>query len=159
MTQKFVHASCVAFGRRGVLIRGPSGSGKSQLLLRLIDAEGFGLGIKSMRATLVADDQVAISFENGKILATAPPTLSGKLEIRGQGIVELAYLAKVNLIGVVDLVQSAAIERMPAEHDMKTNIEGVSLPRLTLDAMAPAAPAQLRAFVTLNSFSQRRKKR
>ena len=59
----FVHASCVALDGNGVLLRGPSGSGKSDLALRLIDGG----------AVLVADDQVALTVEGEKILASAPP--------------------------------------------------------------------------------------
>ena len=56
MTSLTVHASCVAFGNKAVLIRGKPGSGKSDLVLQLIDAQGYGLGAKLLRAKLVADD-------------------------------------------------------------------------------------------------------
>src|SRR5690606_18170052 len=73
-----IHATCVVIGEIGVILRGPSGSGKSDLALRLVDTGGL----------LVADDQVFLSVENGALVARAPPTISGKLEVRGLGIVE-----------------------------------------------------------------------
>ena len=62
-----------------MLITGPSGSGKSDLALRLLD-RGF---------TLVSDDQTIVRRDGDRLLASAPPTIAGKLEIRGIGIVEM----------------------------------------------------------------------
>ena len=73
------HASTVAVDGRAVLITGPSGSGKSDLALRLLD-RGF---------TLVSDDQTIVRREGNKLIASAPPNIAGKLEIRGVGIVEM----------------------------------------------------------------------
>jgi HPr kinase/phosphorylase len=146
MNKATVHASCVALGKAGLLIRGPSGSGKSDLVLRLIDADD---------AKLVADDQVELEFREDGLYANPPPSLAGRLEIRGQGIVELAYLAGVKIAVVVDLVPLAEIERMPHPHELRTTIENVSLPRLKLYAPAASAAARIRAFLKMtdaNSF-------
>lgn len=75
MAGECVHASCVAIGGRGVLLVGPSGSGKSDLALRLIDGG----------AELVADDRVALRLADGRPVADAPPALAGLLEIREIG--------------------------------------------------------------------------
>src|SRR3546814_10156556 len=48
-----VHATTVALDGTGVLLRGPAGSGKSDLALRLID----------QGARLVADDRTALALE------------------------------------------------------------------------------------------------
>ena len=80
-----VHASTVATGGRAVLLSGPSGSGKSDLALRLID-RGF---------TLVSDDQTVVMREGDRLIASAPPTIAGKLEVRGLGIVEMETLTDV----------------------------------------------------------------
>src|SRR5436305_10627889 len=94
-----VHATCVAIAGRGILIRGRSGSGKSDLALRLIDRG----------ARLVSDDYTILSASSGRIRAAAPATIAGKLEIRGIGIVDLATESDVPICLVADL--DAAPER------------------------------------------------
>lgn len=125
-----IHASCVAYGAHGVLIRGPSGSGKSSLALSIVQAaarEGrFG--------RLVADDRTRIEVASGRLIASAPETLAGLLEIRGVGVVAARRLSRVVVRLVVDL--TAAPDRMPTEDALQTSIDGVSLPRL---AVAPRA--------------------
>ena len=79
LSSETVHASTVASDGRAVLISGPSGSGKSDLALRLLD-RGF---------TLVSDDQTIVRRDGDRLVASAPPTIKGKLEIRGIGIVEM----------------------------------------------------------------------
>src|SRR5437868_8909684 len=74
-----LHASTVALDGRAVVIAGRSGSGKSDLALRLLD-RGF---------VLVSDDQTIVRKVDGKLVASAPPTIRGKLEVRGIGIVEV----------------------------------------------------------------------
>jgi len=98
-----LHATCVEWFGRGILIRGKSGAGKSDLALRLIDAG----------ATLVADDQVML--ENG--FASAPPRLQGLLEVRGFGIVKLPFTEKTAVALTVDLCARNEIERLPERFD------------------------------------------
>jgi len=126
------HATCVAIDGAGVLIRGPSGSGKSDLALRLIDRG----------AALVADDQVVLEARDGGLWASAPGRLRGRLEARGLGIVELPWLDAVRLVLVVDLVAAGAVERLP-EADSVT-VAGAALPRLRLAPFEASAPAKLR---------------
>ena len=140
-----IHASCVAFGEIGVLVRGQPGSGKSSLCLSLIDGSGFGLGQTLMRAVLVADDQVEIASEAGRILASPPAALAGKLEIRGLGIVNLGFKQRVPIGLVVDLTPAAEIGRLPEPRDLLADIASITLPRFMLDAKTPTAPAQMRA--------------
>lgn len=155
MTDMQIHGSCVAFGEQGVLIRGPSSSGKSELVLRLIDAEGYGLGDTPQRAALVADDQVVLTLIEGQISAKPAPALAGLLEIRGQGIVNLEYVRDIALVLVVDLMPAGDIARMPELEDLTTTLLGLSLPRLALDGHSAAAPAKLRS----KCFSSRVKTR
>ena len=139
------HASCVAFGTQAVLIRGKSGSGKSNLVLRLIDAEGFGLGDAPRRATLVADDQVILTKTDRALLASPPQVLQGKLEVRGLGIIELNWVSHIPLCMVVDLLDKDEIPRMPDAAELETEIMGQNFPRLLLNASAPGAAAILRS--------------
>ena len=98
-----VHGTTVALDGAGVLIRGPSGSGKSDLALRLIDAG----------ARLVADDQTELWRRGEAVLARSPATIAGQIEVRGIGILSLPHLDEVPLRLVVDLIAPDAVERLP----------------------------------------------
>lgn len=127
-----VHASCIAINGKAVLLRGPSGSGKSDLALRLIDSG----------ATLVADDQVVLEANDSGLMASAPTALSGLLEVRGIGIVKNAVIAAAPVRLVIDLDTDATIERLP---ELRTcTLLGVDLPLATLDPFEPSAPAKVR---------------
>ena len=141
------HATCVAFGRFGILIRGRSGTGKSGLALRLIDAEGFATGRTKLKARLVADDQVMVERKGSQVWASPPTALAGKIEIRGVGIVTITNLKAVQVRLVVDLVPYESIPRMPELTEVQTEVLGLNLPRLYLDAHSADAAAKLRAAV------------
>ena len=140
-----IHASCVAVGNHGILIRGTPGSGKSTLCLQLIDAEGYGLGRKTLRARLVADDQVELFPRKGKLVARPPASLAGLIEIRGAGILATTYKKSVILKLVVDLLPPTQVERLPDQSDQQTEIEGIKLPRIAIAAGNPAAAAIVRS--------------
>ena len=142
-----LHANCVALGGVGVLILGPPGSGKSDLTLRLIDAPGRGLGPKPIKAMLVSDDQVLVTARAGKLHASPPKTIAGLLEIRGRGILRLAYRKSVPLALAVRLTPASRIERLPEPAHFE--IAGLSLPLIEIDAAAASAPARLRAALPL----------
>jgi HPr kinase/phosphorylase len=125
-----IHASAVLIGRKAVLIRGPAGSGKSQLVWDLLQS-----ALPFTR--LVADDRAYVEACAGRLLVRPAPTLAGMLEIHGLGIRRLPYegVAAVGL--VVDLAAEDAA-RQPGQEAGKAVIGGVSLPRL---AIAPGTPA------------------
>lgn len=97
-----LHASCVAFGQRGVLILGSSGAGKSALALNLM----------ALGAELVADDRVALHNDDSNLLASAPPGLPPLIEARGIGLLNARLLDRASVVLVVDLGQTEA-ERLP----------------------------------------------
>ena len=130
LSAETVHASTVALDGRAVLISGPSGSGKSDLALRLLD-RGF---------TLVSDDQTIVRRDGDRLIATAPPTIAGKLEVRGIGIVEMERLDNVPIALIVELTSD--IQRLP-EDSRERLILGVNLPFVTIDAMPASAPAKV----------------
>ena len=140
-----IHASCVAVGSHGILIRGASGSGKSTLCLQLIDGEGYGLGRKTLRARLVADDQVELFPRKGKLVASPPASLAGLIEIRGAGILATTYKKSVILKLVVDLLPPTQVERLPDQSDQQTEIEGVKLARIAIAIGNPAVTAIVRS--------------
>ena len=128
-----VHASCVELHGVGVLLLGPSGSGKSDLALRLIDAG----------ALLVADDQVAIERRADRLFGSAAAALAGLLEVRGVGIVRLPCRAASELGLAVELDTAGARDRLP---DPATSypLLGLALPCLRLDPRAASAGAKIR---------------
>jgi HPr kinase/phosphorylase len=129
-----IHASAVLIGTKAALIRGPAGSGKSQLVLALIEAAASGA---LPFARLVADDRAHIEARNGRLLVRPAPALAGLIEVRGLGIRRLPYEPEAVVGLVVDLAAADA-GRLPAREALETAIEGVTLPRL---AVAPGQPA------------------
>ncbi|HET8727232.1 MAG TPA: HPr kinase/phosphatase C-terminal domain-containing protein [Alphaproteobacteria bacterium] len=130
-----IHATCVALQGAGVLLRGPSGSGKSDLALRLIDGG----------ALLVADDRVALTLEDGRVMARPPAALAGFLEVRGIGPVPMPATAPAPVALVVDLVPGGPIERLPEPRNCA--YLGVLLPRFALDPFESSAPSKVRLMV------------
>ena len=131
-TSTRVHGTVVSIAGKGVLLRGSSGAGKSDLALRLID-EG---------AQLVSDDQVNLNNNGGQIVASAPETIRGKMEVRGVGIVELNALALCPVCLVVDLARTTEMERLPVAR--KETLLGVEIAAISLDPFEPSAAAKLR---------------
>ncbi len=127
-----VHGTCIDVAGAGVLLRGPSGSGKSDLALRLIDRG----------ARLVADDQVEVTAAGGDLVAVAPTALAGLLEVRGLGVLRIEVAVSARLELVVDLVAPEAVNRMPEGQMAK--IEGVALPLLRLAPFQASAAAKVR---------------
>jgi len=130
LSSETVHASTVASDGRAVLIAGPSGSGKSDLTLRLLD-RGF---------TLVSDDQTIVRREGGRLIASAPPNIAGKLEIRGIGIVEMETVKDVPIALVVQL--TSEIQRLPDERRERP-VLGVNLPLVSVDALTASAASKV----------------
>ncbi len=127
----------------GVLILGEPGTGKSDLALRLIDEPGFGVSESLMRGKLISDDQVIVTRHDKSLIASAPASISGKLEIRGLDIVRLATQSSAHLSLVVKLQSYSAIDRHPDHATL--DILGLVLPLVEIDGNSPSAPARLRA--------------
>ncbi|MCL6697724.1 HPr kinase/phosphatase C-terminal domain-containing protein [Sphingomonas sp. NSE70-1] len=130
LSSENLHASCVSYQGRAVLIAGPSGSGKSDLALRLID-RGF---------TLVSDDRTILRKDGDRLIASAPATIKGKLEIRGIGIVDMDSVNEVPVALVVEL--TGDMQRMP-DDSRERLILGAGIPLVNVDAMTASAPAKV----------------
>lgn len=130
-----VHGTVVAIGGVGgvgVLLRGPSGCGKSDLALRLIDGG----------AALVADDRADIRCVEGALIATPPPAIAGRMEVRGIGIVEIDTVPRARLGLLIDLVPAARIARIPDA--TSEDVLGITLPLIAVTPFEASAAAKVR---------------
>jgi HPr kinase/phosphorylase len=125
-----VHATVVAIGRWGIAIIGPSGSGKSDLALRLIDRG----------AMLVGDDYVSICADRNMPVARAAPSLAGKIEVRSVGILAIDYLDSVALRLCVALGEDG--ERNPEQWPTEI-LSGFAIPTLRLNPFSASAPIKV----------------
>lgn len=134
-----LHATLVDIDGIGVLITGKSGSGKSDLALRLIE---------NNKATLVADDVVCVEKLNNQLWGKAPQNIAGMLEVRGVGIVEYPYLKQANIKLVVRLTDRIEeVERMPkVNNDL---ILGLEIKQIALYAKENSAPDKVMAALRL----------
>ena len=130
LSSETIHASTVATNGRAVLISGPSGSGKSDLALRLLD-RGF---------TLVSDDQTIVRRDGDRLVSSAPPNIKGKLEIRGIGIVDMDTVADVPVALYVEL--TSEIVRLPDDRRERP-VLGVNLPLISVDAQTASAASKV----------------
>jgi serine kinase of HPr protein (carbohydrate metabolism regulator) len=130
-----IWGTSVAIDGLAVLIRGPSGAGKSDLALRLIDGG----------ALLISDDQTEFSRESNRLVARAPDSIRGRLEVRGIGIVSVPTAARAPLVLVVDLVPPEQVDRMP--NPGRWRQDGVEVPLIVLAAFEASAAAKLRLAV------------
>ena len=127
-----VHASCVAVDGRGVLLLGPPGSGKSDLALRLIDGG----------AVLVADDRVDIRAAGGRLRASPPKTLAGRMEVRGLGILALDWRPRATLALAVELLTGSGPARLPEPAAWRYG--GIALPLIRVAPFESSAAAKVR---------------
>lgn len=134
-----VHGTAVAIDGRAILLRGPPGSGKSDLALRLIDRG----------ANLIADDQAELRQVGDFIWVRAPATITGLIEIRGLGVLRLKPLDEAALALCVDLLPSAEIERLPERRFEE--LLGIAVPLIAVSAFEASAAAKLR--FALRAFS------
>jgi serine kinase of HPr protein (carbohydrate metabolism regulator) len=130
LSSEMFHASTVARDGRAVMITGPSGSGKSDLALRLFD-QGF---------RLVSDDQTIVARDGERLLASAPANIAGKIEIRGIGIVDMDAVADVPVALVVEL--ETEIRRLPDDSRERT-ILGIGIPLVSIDAKTASAATKV----------------
>lgn len=122
-----LHASAALYDGRGVLVRGASGAGKSRLVLDLLD----DATARGRDAALIADDRVEVAAHHGRVVARAPETIAGQVELRGLGIVRIAHETAGVVALVVDIEETQP-PRMPEEEARFVEIAGIFVPCLKL---------------------------
>ena len=130
LSSETLHASTVALNGRAVLLGGLSGAGKSDLALQLID-RGF---------VLVSDDQTIVKKIGGKLIASAPTRIKGKLEIRGIGIVEMPVAEDVPVALYVELTSD--VTRLP-DDSRERPVLGIGVPLISVDARTASAASKV----------------
>lgn len=130
LSSETLHASCVAINGRAVLIEGLSGSGKSDLALRLIDRG----------AVLVSDDYTVVRRSAERLIASAAPNIAGLIEVRGIGLVPMPAQVDVSVAMIVTI--SDDVTRMPDDDNSKV-IVGVAIPRGHIAPFESSAPIKV----------------
>lgn len=135
---QIIHATSVAIGGHGVLIMGPSGSGKSDLALRLIDRG----------ARLISDDYTYVSSGDGGLLLSAPANIAERMEIRHLGIIDMRKIGP-DLMAPAGAVLARLVvqledrpERMP-QPDATMTLAGHKLPFVLLAGLEASAPIKV----------------
>ena len=128
-----VHATCVAVAKRGLLIIGPSGSGKSAL----------GLALLALGAKLVSDDRTVLANKTGRLIAKCPPTIRGLIEARGLGLLRAQTVASAPVSLVVDLGQTETDRLPPFRHTTLCDV----ICDLVLGQQSPHFPSFLMAYI------------
>ena len=135
-----LHATCLVIDDIGVLLRGASGCGKSDLALRVI---------KTDIGRLVADDQVSLTVQENVLIARPPPRLAGLIEVRGLGLLPIAYEPScpikllVNLVCVNDKMADGTAPIPPLAPPVFERILDIAVPTIQLCAYEPSAPQKL----------------
>lgn len=145
-----VHASAVKVGDLAVVIRGPSGSGKSRLAWALILAGRAG---QIPPVELIGDDRVFMEPDQGRVRVRQVPELAGMIEIRGLGLRRTASAIQAVAGLVVDL-DAADASRMPEAAARRTEIGGVQLPRLPVGAGYDPLPLVVAALTTTDAAEE-----
>jgi HPr kinase/phosphorylase len=131
-----IHATALIVGHRGILIRGPSGSGKSRLALALLQSANSGF------ARLVGDNRIHLQAVNGRLLMRPARAIAGLIELRGLGIVRLAAEPVAVAHLVIDLAAPDAA-RLPAPAALSVEVGGIRLARLPVAPGVDAFPPLL----------------
>jgi HPr kinase/phosphorylase len=147
-----IHASAVLVGDLAVLIRGPSGSGKSRLAFDLVLA---GRASQIAPAMLVGDDRVHVWPHAEGLWVRPAPALAGLIEIRGLGIRRGDFVPEAPVGLVVDL-DAADAERLPPPEALSVRIKGILIPRIPVQPGLSGLPLVIAALtMTANSSSAR----
>lgn len=126
-----VHASCVVIDGAAVLLHGRSGAGKSDLALRLIDRG----------AALLSDDYTEVERVGDRLVARAPATIAGRIEVRGLGLIDMPHVCEAYVRLMIELDEP--VPRMPEDEPPVRWIAGVAVPVVALPGLEPSSPIKV----------------
>lgn len=135
MQRSNLHATAVVAGRHGLLVTGPSASGKTGLAIALIEL----CRARGMFASLVSDDQVWLRAAHGRLIADVPKPIAGLVEIYGFGPAPTDYMSSAVIDGVVALAEGGVPPRY--RDDEIRNVLGIAVPQLRLSGKDPGRAA------------------
>jgi serine kinase of HPr protein (carbohydrate metabolism regulator) len=138
-----IHGTAVVIGTTGLLFVGPSGSGKTMAAMTCLSAARS----RGLFAALVADDQVFVSVQGGRLVATRPESIAGLMELRGTGIASLPSIRRARLDRAVLPASLSEMERLPDENEQFEVMDGVLLPLIRLPREVPLPLEWLARFV------------
>ncbi|MEG0329361.1 MAG: HPr(Ser) kinase/phosphatase [Longicatena sp.] len=131
-TSQSIHGGLLSIYGKGVMIRGESGMGKSEIALELIKRGHL----------LVADDRVDCYRIHNKIIGKAPELLKEMLEIRGIGIINVSRMFGVNSVlpkTEIDFQVNLEMwkpdqdyDRVGIEDKKHENILGIDIPKIVV---------------------------
>lgn len=142
----YIHANALVIGEAGILLRGPSRSGKSTLTRRLVALARA----QGRFARLVGDDRVSVEAKDGRVIVRPHPTIAGLIEARGTGILAMPHAPACALRLVVDLVLCGTAA--PCRHEIAARpveIAGVELPRIVENAFSEAATMRIIKYIQM----------
>ena len=134
MTAVLVHATAVVIGTTGVVLLGPSGAGKSTMAMQMI----AGARQAGHFATVVSDDQIFLDVLNGRVVARAPDTIRGLIELRGSGVAKIDSIDQAVMHLALSLVTADAETRIPEENQSWNPHPGIALPLFFIDRTVAA---------------------
>ncbi|QGM97653.1 HPr kinase/phosphorylase [Methylocystis parvus] len=139
-----LHANALLLGEKGLLLRGPSGSGKSALTLDLISH----YQARGDFARLVGDDRVAVDAQNGRLVARPHPAIAGMIEVRGLGLMRVPFERACVLSAIVDLCGAGEKPpRYPGEDEKTALVQKIKLPRLVTEGCGSASVGRIGFFL------------
>jgi serine kinase of HPr protein (carbohydrate metabolism regulator) len=140
LSSETLHASAVSINGHAVLIEGLSGSGKSDLALRLIDRG----------AILVSDDYTIVRRVDGKLVASAPLNITGLFEVRGVGLLPMPFESDVPVALIASIAQD--IERLP-EITTTRIVAGIAIPTCLIAPLEASAPIKVELLLKARGLS------
>lgn len=135
---ELIYGTCISLRADAAILKGASGSGKSDLALRFIFGTPAELG-----PALVADDQIHVVAKDGQLIASAPATIAGRIEVRGIGIVSVPHREQARVRLIVQLVDYDDVPRLPPSPLPSETVCGIALPVLSLAPFESSAHLKL----------------
>ena len=129
LSSEILHATSIAIDGRAVLLEGVSGTGKPDLALRLIDRG----------AMLISDDRTLLVRKGKDLLARAPGTIRGRIEVRGIGIVTMEHVEDIP----VNLIVRLGVEPMRMPERRQRRIAGVIVREVAFEAFHASTPIKI----------------